>query len=129
MKAIRYNIKKDWAFYLLVLGYAYLIANMTVKLWFGEGINIFKTYSDAVSPLDLIADANKVYWSKTCFLFLTILLYALKFDYRFGAGIGATFWSVSLILMFGLSPILVGVMTIGIVLIVQQVFRSQILST
>ncbi|MEM9718171.1 MAG: hypothetical protein AAGA10_02915 [Bacteroidota bacterium] len=125
----RYKLRTDWAFYLLVIGYAYLILNMTFRLWFGEGINIYATYSKATSPSTMLFDANKIYWSKTCFLFLSILLYALNFDYRFAVGFAASFWSGSLMLMFGPSPILVMVALLGVVLIVQRSVRRQIFSS
>ncbi len=126
---LRYPLRTDWAFYLLVLGYSYLILNMTLRLWFGEGINIFATYSDAPTAAEMLVDANKVYWSKTCFLFLTLLLYGLNFDYRFVAGTAATFWASSLIILFGTSPILLAVGILGIVLMVQQVLRKQVRPT
>ena len=126
MNKLRYKIQSDWAFYLMVFGYAYLILNMTIRLWFGDGINIFATYSDAATAAEMLVDANKVYWSKTCFLFLSLFLYWLNFDYRFAAGFGATFWSISLILMFGGSPVLIGVSLIGMILLVQQILRKQI---
>ncbi|MEO1712778.1 MAG: hypothetical protein AAFU60_05525 [Bacteroidota bacterium] len=121
---LRYKLQTDWAFYLLVLGYSYLILNMTVRLWFGEGINIFATYSDAPTAAEMLVDANKVYWSKTCFLFLTLLLYSLNFDYRFATGIGASFWSGTLILMFGPSPVLLAVGILGMLLVTQQIVRK-----
>ncbi len=124
MPILRYNIRTDWLFYLLVLGYAYLVFNMTARLWFGEGINIFATYSDAQSSAEMIVDANKVYWSKTCFLFGTIALVALNFDFRAAAGIGATFWAVSLIVVFGTSPVLIAVAILGVLLIGQQLWRK-----
>ncbi|MEM6347050.1 MAG: hypothetical protein AAF927_24390 [Bacteroidota bacterium] len=129
MKNLRYQIRTDWVFYLLVIGYLYLILNMSIRLWFGEGINIFATYSAATSPAEMLVDANKVYWSKTCFLFLSLLLYGLNFDYRFAAGFGATFWALSLILMFGPSPILLAVGCLGVTLISQQIYRKQLLSS
>ncbi|MEM6964980.1 MAG: hypothetical protein AAF573_09455 [Bacteroidota bacterium] len=128
MKNLRYNIRRDWAFYLLIIGYSYLILNMTFRLWLGDGINIFANYSEAASAAEMLVDANKVYWSKTCFLFLTLLLYFLNFDYRFAAGFGATFWSISLIFIFGTSPILIGVAINGGILVIQQVLRKQIFS-
>jgi len=100
---------------------------MTLRLWFGGGVNIFASYSN-VTGAKVLIDANKVYWSKTCFLFLSILLYALNFDYRFAVGLAATFWAVSLILMFGPTPVLFGVMLVGVILVVQQKFRNQIFS-
>lgn len=129
MKNLRYKISTDWVFYLMVLGYAYLIINMTLRLWFGGGINIFATYSEAATASEMLVDANKVYWSKTCFLFYTLLLYALNFDYRFALGVGATFWSSTLILMFGTSPVLIGVGFLGGLLLVQQILRKQVFST
>ena len=129
MKNLRYNIRTDWLFYLLVIGYAYLIVKMTFSLWFGGGVNIFATYSDAPTAAEMLVDANKVYWSKPCFLFLTILLYTLNFDYRFAAGCAASFWAVSLILMFGVSPVLLAVALVGVGLVVQQVLRKQVFST
>lgn len=129
MQKLRYKIQTDWAFYLMILGYSYLIINMTLRLWLGGGINIFATYSEATTPAAMLIDANKVYWSKTCFLFLTLFLFFLNFDYRFAAGCGATFWSATLMLMFGSSPILIVVVLTGLVLIVQQVLRKKIFST
>ncbi|MEL7339440.1 MAG: hypothetical protein AAGM67_03060, partial [Bacteroidota bacterium] len=80
------------------------------------------------SATEMLVDANKVYWSKTCFLFLTILLYALNFDYRFVAGVAASFWAASLILMFGASPVLLAVASVGLTLVIQQIVRKQIFS-
>ncbi len=128
MKNLRYNLRTDWLFYLLVISYAYLILNMTSRLWFGGGINIFASYSTASTPADMLVDANKVYWSKTCFLFLTIFLYSLNLDYRFVAGAAASFWAGSLIIMFGPTPVLISVAILGTALITQQVLRKQILS-
>ncbi|NRB51876.1 MAG: hypothetical protein HRU41_29660 [Saprospiraceae bacterium] len=128
MKTLRYKIRTNWAFYLLIISYAYLILNMTLRLWFGDGINIFATYSDAATEAEMLMDANKVYWSKTCFLFLTLLLYGLNFDYRFVVGTAASFWSSSLILMFGTSPVLLGVATLGAILLIQQIMRKEIRS-
>lgn len=129
MKNLRYDLRTDWAFYLFILGYTYLILNMTFRLWFGDGINIFANYSESTTATEMIIDANKVYWSKTCFLYLTLLLYFLNFDYRFVAGLAATFWAGALLLIFGISPVLIGVLFIGIVLVVQQIRRKQIFST
>lgn len=126
MPSLRYNIRTDWLFYLLVLGYGYLVFNMTARLWFGEGVNVFASYSNVSDPVEMLVDANKVYWSKTCFLFGTILLVALNFDFRTAAGIGATFWAVSLIVVFGTSPTLIAVASLGILLVVQQVWRRSI---
>ena len=128
MKTLRYKIRTNWAFYLLIISYAYLILNMTLRLWFGDGINIFATYSDAATEAEMLMDANKVYWSKTSFLFLTLLLYGLNFDYRFVVGTAACFWSSSLILMFGTSPVLLGVATLGAILLIQQIMRKEIRS-
>ncbi|MEM7117127.1 MAG: hypothetical protein AAF614_32135 [Chloroflexota bacterium] len=122
----RYKIVKNWLFYLFVIGYAYFVLNMTFQLWFGSGINIFATYSEATIAAEMIVDANKVYWSKTTFLFLTLVLYAFNLDYRFAVGIGATFWSFSLILMFGLASILIMNALLGPLLILQQIWRKQI---
>lgn len=128
MKQLRYTLRKDWIFYLLVLGYSYLILKMTVSLWFGGGINIFASYTEVTTLEETLLNANKVYWSKTCFLFLTLFLFALNFDYRFVVGIAATFWATSLIMMFGINPTLIAVGLIGVALIIQQVVRKQILS-
>lgn len=126
MIKLRYSIRKDWLFYLVVIGYVYLIINMTIPLWFGDGVNIFATYSDAATIADITADANKVYWSKTSYLFLILLLHSLNFDFRFVAGVGSTFWSSSLILMFGPNPTLISVLILGILLIVQQIWRKHV---
>lgn len=128
MQTLRYPLRTDWVFYLLVVGYAYLILNMTIRLWLGEGINIFATYSKAPTAAEMLVDANKVYWSKTCFLFLTLLLFGLNVDYRFAAGFAASFWAGSLIFMFGPSPILLLVAGLGITLVIQQLVRKQTLS-
>jgi len=124
MASLRYQIRTDWLFYLLVLSYAYLVCKMTYALWFGGGINIFASYSDAATASEMIVDANKVYWSKTCFLFGTLLLVGLNVDIRAAAGLGATFWATSLIVMFGASPTLIAALVIGVLLVGQQVLRK-----
>lgn len=129
MKNLRYRIRKDWIFYLLVLGYSYLILNMTFRLWFGGGVNIFASYTEITTLEETLLNANKVYWSKTCFLFLTLFLFSLNFDYRFVVGVAATFWATSLIVMFGINPTLLMVTLMGVALIIQQVLRKQMLST
>ena len=78
MQKLLNNIRTDWLFYFLVLGYLYLVASMTVQLWFGDGVNIFASYSTPTTPAEILLDANKVYWSKTSFLFLTLLLLAFN---------------------------------------------------
>ena len=123
---LRYKIQKDWLFYLFVISYLYVIGNMTIRLWFGGGINIFANYSDVATAAEMIVDANYVYWSKTTFLFLTIFLYAMNVDYRLASGIGSTFWAVSLILMFSVTPTLIGSLVLGTLLIAQQIWRKQI---
>ncbi|MEM7031987.1 MAG: hypothetical protein AAF629_20710 [Chloroflexota bacterium] len=128
MIKLRYSVRTDWLFYLFVLSYSYLVISMTVSLWFGGGVNIFASYSEAATIDEIIVDANKVYWSKTTFLFLTLFLYSFRLDYRFVAGLGATFWSLSLILMFGTTQNLIIAAFIGVGLIVQQIWRKQILS-
>eukprot|EP00439_Symbiodinium_sp_Y106_P088655 s1_g1191.t1 len=125
MPKLRYPISKDWLFYLLVLSYGYLIFNMTSALWFGGGVNIYESYSAATDPSVQIVDANYVYWSKTCFLFLSMLLFALNFDYRAGVGLAATFWAVSLILMFGITPNLAVAGVLGTSIFVQQIVRKE----
>ena len=126
MLKLRYKLRTDWPFYALIIGYSYLILNMTIRLWFGEGINIFASYSEALTPAEMLMEANKVYWSKTSFLFLTLLLFSLNFDYRFVAGAAASFWAISLIIMFGASPMLIGVLLLGITLVMLQSVRKQI---
>ncbi|MEM9775275.1 MAG: hypothetical protein AAF902_11895 [Chloroflexota bacterium] len=123
---LRYKIQKDWLFYLFVIGYVYFVGNMTIRLWFGGGINIFANYSDAATAAEMMVHANQVYWSKTTFLFLTILLYSFSLDYRLVVGIGATFWALSLILMFGVTPILILNVILGPLIIGQQIWRKQI---
>ena len=125
---MRYSLKTDWLFYLFLASYAYLILNMTIRLWFGDGINIFATYSDAATPAQVILDANKVYWSKTCFLFGTLLLTGLGLDIRAAAGTAATFWSASLIIMFGASVNLVFALIIGAALVLLQIKRREIVA-
>lgn len=129
MLKLRYAVQKDWPFYVLVIGYAYLVIRMTFGLWFGDGVNIFASYSEPASSTQILIDANKVYWSKTSYLFLTIILYTLNFDYRFAAGFAAGFWSSSLILMFGPTPTLVFTLVMSLVLIAQQIQRKQIFQT
>lgn len=124
MTSLRYQIRSDWLFYLLVLSYAYLVVSMTYRLWSGGEVNIFATYSDAATAPEMIVDANKVYWSKTCFLFGTLLLIGLNVDIRAAAGLGATFWSASLIVMFGASPVLLLAFGIGFLLVGQQILRG-----
>ena len=123
---MRYSLKSDWLFYVFLASYAYLILNMTIRLWFGDGINIFATYSDATLPAEAIIDANKVYWSKTCFLFGTLLMTGLGIDFRAASGTAASFWSVSLIIMFGPSVNLVGALIIGLALVALQIKRGQV---
>ncbi|MEM7346419.1 MAG: hypothetical protein AAF485_19435 [Chloroflexota bacterium] len=125
----RYEVSKNWLFYIFVIGYAYFVTNMTYSLWFGGGVNIFATYSDAATVAEVIVDHNKIYWSKTTFLFLTLFLYAFNLDYRFVVGLGATFWSVSLLLMFGSAPILIMNVVLGSLLIVQHIWWNRIFST
>ncbi|MEO1045918.1 MAG: hypothetical protein AAFX04_10795 [Pseudomonadota bacterium] len=125
---MRYSLKTDWLFYLFLLSYAYLIINMTARLWFGDGINIFATYSDATLPAQIMIDANKVYWSKTCFLFSILLLMGLNVDFRAAAGLGGVFWSGSLMIIFGLSQTLIGAFVMGLLLVLLQLWRGQFFS-
>lgn len=126
MPKLRYSLKDGWLFYFLVCSYAYLVGMMTRDLWFGNGVNIFASYSGATDAAAFVVDANKVYWSKTSFLFLSLFLFALNFDYRAAVGIGATFWAGSLIYMFGPTPTLIVAFLIGFALIVQQIARREI---
>lgn len=126
MIKFRYSFSKDWLFYLLVIGYGYLIISMTSKLWFGDGVNVFANYSDTKQAAEFVVDANKVYWAKTNFLFASILLYALNFDYRAAVGLGAALWSTILMLMFDASPVLLVSLVVGIALVVQQIWRNQL---
>ncbi len=128
MTGLRYNIRTDWLFYLLVAGYAYLIVNMTFKLWFAGGINVFASYSTAVTATEMLVDANKDYWSKTCFLFGILLLMGLNVDFRAAAGFGAVFWSGSLIAIFSLNPILMTVLVLGALVVGQQIRRKEVFS-
>lgn len=121
---MRYSLKTDWLFYLFLLSYAFLIFNMTSALWFGGGVNIFASYSDATEPAAAILDANKVYWSKTSFLFLTLLFAGLKIDMRAGIGIAASFWAGSLTLIFGASQNVIVALVIGVALVAQQIWRG-----
>ena len=126
MPKLRYGLKTDWLFYFFVVSYAYLVGSMTMELWFGDGVNVFASYSDATDPAMMVVDANKVYWSKTSFLFLTLFLFALNFDYRTAAGIGASFWAGSLIYNFGITPVLAVSFLTGVGLIAQQIMRNEI---
>ncbi len=123
---MRYPIKTDWLFYLFLASYAYLILSMTYRLWFGDGVNIFATYSDATVQAQVVLDANKVYWSKTCFLFGTLLLTGIGLDFRAALGTAASFWAMSLILMFGNSMTLIGSLVMGLALVALQAKRRQI---
>jgi hypothetical protein len=127
MIQLRYPLAQNWLFYLLVVAYAALIGRMTVALWFGDGINVFASYSSASSAAVLVVDANYVYWSKTCFLFLTMLLISLNIDYRFSVGLGSCFWATSLILMFGASPVLLAAAILGLLIAGIQVKRGEVL--
>ena len=128
MFRLRYPLKSDWPFYLLVLSYAYLIINMTARLWFGDGVNIFANYTLVDTLPEFMVDANKVYWSKTCFLFSIILMTAVNVDIRAAAGIGAIFWAGSLSLIFAPNPTLVSVVVLGIILVALQIRRQEFFS-
>ncbi|MEO1041500.1 MAG: hypothetical protein AAFX52_04350 [Pseudomonadota bacterium] len=99
---------------------------MTVSLWFGGGVNIFASYSDATALPEVVLDANKVYWAKSSFLFITLALLGLNFNFRAASGISATFWATSLIVIFGPTPPLLTIFTLGVLLIAQQVRRGTI---
>lgn len=126
MLKLRYPLATDWPFYLFLLSYASLIVRMTYGLWFGDGINIFASYSDATDPAVAIVDANRVYWSKTCFLFGTLLLVGLNVDFRAAVGLAALFWASSLILMFGATPTLLVTVVLAAVLIGLQTCRAHV---
>ncbi|MEM1236228.1 MAG: hypothetical protein AAGI10_04595 [Pseudomonadota bacterium] len=125
---LRYPLSTDWPFYALLLAYAYLIVRMTSGLWFGDGINIFASYSDTTDPAQFIVDANKVYWAKTCFLFGLLLMMALNVDFRAAAGIGAFYWAVFLMLMFGATPTLAGSVVLGVLTFGLQIYRGEFFS-
>ncbi len=126
MPKLRYSLKSGWLFYLLVLSYAYLVGTMTRDLWFGDGVNVFASYSGAENAAAMVVDANKVYWSKTSFLFLSLFLFALNFDYRAAVGLAACFWAGSLIFNFGPTPTLIASLAIGVGLLFQQALRNEI---
>ncbi len=126
MLKLRYSLRSNWLFYFLVVSYAYLVGSMTMNLWFGDGVNVFASYSATTDAGAMLVDANKVYWSKTSFLFLSLFLFALNFDYRTAIGIGATFWSGSLIFNFGATPVLIVAGMTGLGLVVQQIIRKEI---
>ena len=129
MNLFRYSLKTDWAFYLIVIGYLYTLGRMTLALWFGDGVNIFATYSDAVAPPDVLLDANKVYWSKSLYLFSTLFLMALNVDIRAAVGIAAILWSASLILIFGaFSSAMGAALGLGLVVVALQVKRGEFFS-
>jgi|GEM_PF-2793130 len=125
---LRYPIRSDWPFYLLVFSYGFMIINMTVPLWFGDGVNIFATYSTAATEAEMIVDANKVYWSKTCFLFGTLLLMWLNVDIRAAAGLAAMFWAGSLTLVFGANTTIMGAGALGTLLVALQLWRGALFS-
>ena len=127
MFSLRYSIKSDWHFYLLIVAYGGLVGRMTLALWFGEGVNIYETYSSASDATEMLIDANYVYWSKTGFLFLSLFLVSLNFDYRFAVGVACSFWSISLISMFGGSLVLFAAAALGIVLVAIQVRRRGVI--
>lgn len=125
MNLFRYPLKSDWAFYLLVFGYLYTLGRMTLALWFGDGVNIFATYSDAVAPPDVLLDANKVYWSKSLYLFSTLFLMALNVDIRAAVGTAAILWSGSLILIFGtFSSAMGAALALGLIAVALQIRRG-----
>ncbi|MEM7268760.1 MAG: hypothetical protein AAF401_05860 [Pseudomonadota bacterium] len=126
MAVFRYKLRTDWLFYILLVSYALTLGNMTVQLWFGGGINIFANYSDAASSATAIADANKVYWSKSCFLFSALLLIGLNVEIRAAFGVAAVFWSSSLLLVFGPTPPLIFTFLLGLALIGLQVRRREL---
>ncbi|MEM0975901.1 MAG: hypothetical protein AAGJ34_00055 [Pseudomonadota bacterium] len=123
---LRYPLSTDWPIYLFILAYATLILRMTYGLWFGDGINIFASYSTPTDPAQVIVDANKVYWSKTCFLFGTLLLVGLGVDFRAAVGLAALFWSGSLILMFGMTFTLGFTLVLAAAIFGLQVYRAQL---
>lgn len=123
---LRYPLHSDWPFYLFLVAYGSLIARMTWGLWFGDGVNIFTNYTNTTDPAQFIVDANKVYWSKTCFLFGTLLLVVLNVDFRAAVGLAALYWAGTLIMMFNATPTLLVTLALGTVLFGLQVFRSQI---
>ncbi|MEM1401907.1 MAG: hypothetical protein AAGG55_01130 [Pseudomonadota bacterium] len=126
MPGLRFDIKKDWLIYLFVANYGFMIGRMTLGLWSAEGINIFTSYSIAPDASQLILDANKIYWSKTCFLFSTLLMFSLNVDFRFAVGAAATFWAVSLMVMFSVTPTLIGGTIFGLALCAQQIWRGDV---
>ncbi|MEM9572967.1 MAG: hypothetical protein AAF996_15995 [Pseudomonadota bacterium] len=129
MNLFRYSLKTDWAFYLIVIGYLYTLGRMTLALWFGDGVNIFATYSDAVAPPEILLDANKVYWSKSLYLFSTLFLMALNVDIRAAVGIAAILWSASLILIFGaFSSAMAVALGLGFIVVALQVKRGEFFS-
>ena len=85
---LRYRLKSDWLFYLFIAAYAYSITAMTIRLWFGDGVNVFASYSDASVPAEVIVEANKVYWSKTWFLFGSLLFDGPQRRHPVGVRIG-----------------------------------------
>lgn len=128
MAMLRYSLKKDLLFYLFVIGYGYLIGSMSYGLWWTGEVNIFASYSQAASAEAMLLDANKVYWSKTCFLFGTLLLTGLRVDFRAASGLMAALWAGSLVAMFSITPVLTVVAILGVLLLIQQVFRGQVFS-
>lgn len=127
MSLFRYPLKTDWPFYLLVVGYLYTIGRMTLALWFGDGVNIFATYSDAATLDAVVLDANKVYWTKSGFLFSALFLIALNLDVRAAFGMAATFWATAIIVIFGATtlPVIASLVN-GLVLIGLQIYRKQV---
>ena len=128
MPRLRYNLKTDFLFYLLVVAYAYAIGTMTFRLWYGDGVNIFASYSDATLLSDVILDHNKVYWAKTSFLFSTIFLFAFRFDYRAALGIGAMIWGGALIALFDPTPPVLFMFANGALLTALQAWRGEVFS-
>jgi len=125
---LRYPLKTDWVFYVFLASYAYLVLSMTYRLWLGGGVNIFASYSDATTQAQIVLDANKVYWSKTSFLFGTLLLAGLGLDFRAAVGFAASFWAASLIVMFGATTNLVGALVMGCALVALQIKRRALLA-
>ncbi|MEM7637802.1 MAG: hypothetical protein AAF269_01970 [Pseudomonadota bacterium] len=125
MLGLRYRLKTDWLFYLFIAAYAYSIMAMTIRLWFGDGVNVFASYSDASVPAEVIVEANKVYWSKTWFLFGSLLLMGFNVDIRAAFGSAAIFWAGSLMLIFSIAtPNLIFILVVGVALVIQQIVRK-----
>ena len=108
--------RRDWLLWAFVLGHGALIVSLTIGTWV-TGADVFLDYTSAAASGDYIGDANRVFWAKDCFLFLTVLLLASGLGSRAAVGFGAVFWSVALMVIFSVDLLLMATLILGLALI------------